>query len=96
MPLLSAATTRGTTAPWNWYSWPRSNHRCLFYLVKMMMMIIVRILFNNLEGCVITSPAIPDKSLIIFLKTENTADGFVIQGNWLTSRTPITIPCSTR
>ena len=34
------------------------------------MMIIVRILFDNLEGLVITSPAIPDKSLIIFLKTE--------------------------
>ena len=45
-----------------------------FYLVKMMKMIIVRILFDNLEGHVITSPAIPDKSLIIFLKTENTAD----------------------
>ena len=75
MLLLSSATTRGATAPGNWYSWPRSNHRCLFYLVKMMMMIIiVRIFFDNLEGHVITSPAIPDKSLIIFLKTENTAD----------------------
>ena len=44
------------------------------YLVKMIiMMIIVRILFDKLEGHVITSPAITDKSLIIFLKTENTA-----------------------
>ena len=33
-----------------------------FYLVKMMMMmIIVRILFDNLEGHVITSPAIPNR-----------------------------------
>ena len=74
MLFLSSATTRGATAPWNWYSWPRSNHRCLFYLVKMMMMIIVRILFDNSEGHVIKSPTIPDKSLIIFLKTGNTAD----------------------
>ena len=37
-------------------------------------MIIVRVLFDNLEGHVITSPAIPDKSLIIFLKIESTAD----------------------
>ena len=76
MLFLFSATTRGTTAPRNWYSWPRGYHRCLFYLVKMMMMmIIVRIFFDNLEGHVITSPAIPDRKLLIkSLKTENTAD----------------------
>ena len=36
-----------------------------FYLVKIiMMMIIVRILFDNLEGHVITSPAIPDIKVV--------------------------------